>query len=108
MDEDLKKLKNRVAQWERDTDGMSYIITCDELYALIAAADEKRELVEALREKATEAKKLAADLNARATPQARFADPGLMRSVYAMAAKCDHFLEAADMAARALQAKEPT
>jgi hypothetical protein len=49
MDEDLKKLKNRVAQWELDTDGMSYIITCDELFALIAAAERERELVEALR-----------------------------------------------------------
>jgi hypothetical protein len=49
MDEDLKKLKSRVAQWERDTDGMSYIITCDELYALISAAEGERELLEALR-----------------------------------------------------------
>jgi hypothetical protein len=48
MDE-LKKLKNRVAQWERDTDGMFYPITCDELYALISAAKRERELVEALR-----------------------------------------------------------
>ena len=49
MDE-LKKLKNRVAQWEPDTDGASYCMACENLYALISAAERERELVEALRE----------------------------------------------------------
>ena len=39
MDNDkLDELERRVEQWSEDTDGRSYIITCDEILALITAA----------------------------------------------------------------------
>ena len=47
MDNDkLDELERRVEQWSEDTDGRSYIITCDELRALITAARRPETAVE--------------------------------------------------------------
>jgi hypothetical protein len=92
MDEELKKLKNRVAQWELDTDGASYCMACENLYALISAAERERELVEALREAARVLRlyREGVPLGHQPHMTADKADAALLR------------------AARALQAKDPT
>ena len=89
--------------------GVAWVISDPAFTSLLAdrARMEKahQRLVDDLVAKANEARALAADLHNKPA-KAHLTDPALGRMAYAMAAKCDHFIEAAEIARQALGASQ--